>query len=60
MCNPISTLYPDRLLLKAEYQGYEYEVTRNHSYFRCGYVRIPPPHPWHGKDYQAVDVDVYG
>ncbi len=60
MCNPISTLYPDHLLLQGVYEGYEYEVTRNHSYFRCGYVRIPAGHPWHGKDYGQLDVDVYG
>jgi hypothetical protein len=27
---------------------------------RCGYVRVPPTHPDHGKDYNDVDVDVHG
>jgi|SRR5579864_3325511 len=27
---------------------------------RCGYVRVPPTHPAHGKDYDAVDIDVHG
>lgn len=27
---------------------------------RCGYVRVPPTHPVHGKKYDAVDVDVHG
>lgn len=27
---------------------------------RCGYVRVPPTHPWHGKDYNDVDVSVHG
>lgn len=26
----------------------------------CGYVGVPPGHPWHGKDYQDIDVDVHG
>jgi len=28
--------------------------------FRCGYVRIPPSHPMHGKNYNDVPVDVHG
>lgn len=27
---------------------------------RCGYVRVPPQHPAHGKDYESVDVSVHG
>lgn len=27
---------------------------------RCGYVRVPPAHPLHGKDYNHADVDVHG
>jgi hypothetical protein len=27
---------------------------------RCGYVRVPPGHAAHGKQYDAVDVDVHG
>lgn len=27
---------------------------------RCGYVRVPPGHPYYGKDYDNVDVDVHG
>jgi hypothetical protein len=27
---------------------------------RCGYVRVPPTHPLHGKDDSAVDLDVHG
>lgn len=26
----------------------------------CGYVGVPPGHPYHGKDYDDVDVDVHG
>jgi hypothetical protein len=48
MCNPITVRYPDHLLVRGEYQGYQYEVTRNHSYYRCGYVHVPVDHPWYG------------
>ena len=27
---------------------------------RCGYVRVPPTHPLHGKHYDAIDVAVHG
>jgi hypothetical protein len=27
---------------------------------RCGYVRVPPSHPWHGKFYDDIDADVHG
>jgi len=26
----------------------------------CGYVGVPPEHPWHGKSYNAVAGDVHG
>lgn len=25
-----------------------------------GYVKIPEDHPWHGKDYDDIDVEVHG
>lgn len=27
---------------------------------RCGYVRVPPGHPLHGKFYDSPDLDVHG
>jgi hypothetical protein len=51
MCNPVTTTCPDALLAKGEHAGFEWEVTKNHSGYRCGYVRIPAGHPWHGKGY---------
>lgn len=29
------------------------------AYF-CGYVRVPPDHPWAGKHYDDIDVAVHG
>lgn len=26
----------------------------------CGYVGVPPGHPWHGRDYNDVSADVHG
>ena len=54
MCNPVTTNHPDVLLAKGVQDGFEWEVTSNRIGYRCGYVRIPPGHPWHGKDYDDV------
>lgn len=63
MCNPVTTRNPDALLAKGKHAGYEWEVTDNGIGYRCGYVRLPKGHPWHGKDYSdeaLYDVDVHG
>lgn len=68
MCNPVSTAWPEALLAKGEHLGFEWEVTQNRIAYRCGYVRIPPGHPWHGLHYDHDDlrtidgewVDVHG
>lgn len=26
----------------------------------CGYVAVPPSHPWHGQDFMEIDADVHG
>lgn len=35
-------------------------IVRGPSGGLCGYVGVSPSHPLHGKDYDAVDVDVHG
>jgi len=54
MCNPVTTAHPDVLLAKGVHEGYEWEVTCNRIGYRCGYVRVPQGHPWHGKGYDDV------
>lgn len=66
MCNPVTTRHPDHLLSKGVHKGYEWEVVHNNMGYRCGYVRVPAGHPWHGKGYDDVCrvdgewVDVHG
>jgi len=62
MCNPVTTRNPDALLAKGVHEGFEWEVTSNGIGYRCGYVRVPAGHPWHGKDYDSVQPypDVHG
>jgi hypothetical protein len=62
MCNPVTTRNPRALLEKGIHEGFEWEVTSNGIGYRCGYVRIPGGHPWHGKHYDNVEPypDVHG
>jgi len=63
MCNPVTTRRPDVLLAKGEHADLQFEVTKNDLGYRCGYVRLPKGHPWHGRDYsdEALwDVAVHG
>ena len=39
----------DCLILRMEWSGH-----------LTVYVRVPVGHPWHGKDYDAIDADVHG
>lgn len=55
MCNPVTTAHPEFLLTKGVHEGFEWEVTHNRTGHRCGYVRVPAGHPWHGKDYDSVE-----
>ncbi len=41
-----------------EHDGMPCILHRNAAW--CGYVAVPPGHPWHGKSYDQVDVDVHG
>jgi hypothetical protein len=35
-------------------------IVRNPGGALCGYVGVPPGHPWHGQDYDDVSVHVHG
>lgn len=39
---------PAFLLAEGEHLGFRWVVAHNGLGHRCGYVRIPPGHPWHG------------
>lgn len=51
---------PDRV--EWRYLGLPCLIVRNEMGALCGYVGVPPEHPWHGKDYNDIDgaVDVHG
>lgn len=61
MCNPVTVMNPGALLARGTYLDYEYEVTiSGDGAYRCGYIRVPPGHPWHGRDAFGIDAWVHG
>jgi hypothetical protein len=50
VCLSIAIARPGDVLARGEHLGFEWVVTNNGDGYRCGYVRVPAGHPWHGKD----------
>jgi hypothetical protein len=51
----------DRVQWRDEATGFELLVKRAKTTGAlCGYVGVPPGHPWHGKDYDSIDAEVHG
>ncbi len=61
MCLSIKMRRPADVLSEGEHEGFEWVVVANReSGFRCGYVRVPLGHPWHGKEDEDLNCDVHG
>lgn len=58
MCLPVKPFKVER---EWEFSGLKCAVVMNREHgHRCGYVRVPPDHPSHGKPYEDMDVSVHG
>ena len=55
MCLSIKINRPECVLSEGEHAGFKFTTVHNGGGFRCGYVRIPLGHPWHGLDYEQVE-----
>jgi len=51
---------PESILEKGEMLGFEYRITNNFGGARCGYIKVPPGHPWHGMDFEIIPCEVHG
>lgn len=60
MCLSIAINRPDDVLANGEHLGFEWMIIHNRIGYRCGYVKVPPGHPWHGKYSSDLDADVHG
>jgi hypothetical protein len=60
MCLSVAIERPNDVLANGTHEGHEWVVTHSNG-FRCGYVKVEPGHPWHGKPYQDLQsVKVHG
>lgn len=57
MCLSIAVNKPDCVLSNGEHEGFQWITVHNGIGYRCGYIRIPVGHPWHGKNYDQIDPD---
>lgn len=55
MCLSIEVQRPEVVLSRGTHKGYEWITVHNALGFRCGYVRVPAGHPWHGKGYDDIE-----
>lgn len=60
MCLSIAVDRPKDVLASGNHSGHEWMVVHNGMGYRCGYVKVCPGHPWHGKDYGDIEADVHG
>ena len=51
---------PDKMQWTDQCTGLPCLIVRNSSGALCGYVGVPPEHPWFGVWYSDVDADVHG
>jgi hypothetical protein len=55
VCLSIALDRPADVLDRGEHLGFEWIVVHNGSGYRCGYVRVPGGHPWHGKEWNELE-----
>jgi hypothetical protein len=51
---------PDKMQFWDAEHGFPVLIKRNRMGSLCGYVGVPPGHPWYEKRYDDVDADVHG
>jgi hypothetical protein len=58
MCLPVT---PYKIEREWKHAGLSCAVVQaREAQNRCGYVRVPPGHPAHGRDYTEIEVSVHG
>jgi len=57
---PPENIPPENILERGEHAGYKFFIAHNTMGYRCGYVLIPPGHPWFEQYYENIDADVHG
>ena len=48
------------MLKQGKYLGYEWQIHLNDLGCKCGYIIIDKRHPWYGKHYTDLNLDIHG
>lgn len=57
---PIPARFKNHVLSTGQHHGFDWFTARNNMGYRCGYVIVPPGHPWFGQDYDSIAVECHG
>lgn len=58
--HPTEKTHPRYVLSKGSWMGFAWLTAHNNLGYRCGYVRVPKGHPWHGLEYENVPASAHG
>lgn len=58
--HPALPEHSSALLSEGEHEGIQWAVLHNGRGCRCGYIALPPGHPWHGFGYDEIDAAIHG
>lgn len=60
MTLPPAAREPHRVLAAGRSCGHDFMVLHDNHGYRCGYVRVPVGHPWHGLDCVDMPANAHG
>jgi hypothetical protein len=60
MCLRFKVERPEVILSEGKHAGHEFVTVHNGMRYRCGYVKVEPGHPWHGKGIYEINASVHG
>jgi hypothetical protein len=60
MCLRFKVENPEVILSEGTHAGHEFVTVHNGRRYRCGYVKVEPGHPWHGKGWEDISASVHG
>ena len=60
MCLSVEMDRPEDVLSRGEHLGFQWRVIHNGHGYRCGYIRVPAGHPWHGLGYDDIEAECHG
>jgi hypothetical protein len=60
MCLFAEISMPEKIEQDGRFLGFRFIILDGGLGFRCGYIEVPPGHPWFGKNYDEIKADCHG